>query len=254
MTLRSGFRIAPGERVLIIEDVVTTGGSVGKSPEAVTAAGGETVGFGFIMDRSRQPLDLPGPTKALIEGRRWRSTSRTAARSARPESRSRNRAVDRKRRRRTGGGRVVWPLLRKRIRKNADTAEYHSGTGPQLRRSRWASISAVAGRRDAPSASTRSLSYPGRVTINPEETDTTWQLRDLKFAVPILAAAMDGVVDTKMAVEMSKLGALGVLNLEGVQTRYEEPGGGPRRDSRGRDPTRRRSSCRSSTRRPSRRS
>jgi IMP dehydrogenase len=65
---------------------------------------------------------------------------------------------------------------------------------------------------------------PGRVTINPEEVDTTWELRDLKFPVPILAAAMDGVVDTKMAIQMSKLGALGVLNLEGVQTRYEEPG------------------------------
>ena len=65
---------------------------------------------------------------------------------------------------------------------------------------------------------------PGRVTINPEEVDTTWELRDLKFKVPILAAAMDGVVDTKMAIQMSKLGALGVLNLEGVQTRYEEPG------------------------------
>ncbi|MFH1690844.1 MAG: GuaB3 family IMP dehydrogenase-related protein [Candidatus Eisenbacteria bacterium] len=65
---------------------------------------------------------------------------------------------------------------------------------------------------------------PGRVTINPEEVDTTWELRDLKFTVPFLAAAMDGVVDTKMAVQMSKLGGLGVLNLEGVQTRYEEPG------------------------------
>jgi len=64
---------------------------------------------------------------------------------------------------------------------------------------------------------------PGRITLNPEETDTTWSLGDLEFQVPILAAAMDGVVDVKMAVEMSKLGGLGVLNLEGVQTRYENP-------------------------------
>ena len=64
---------------------------------------------------------------------------------------------------------------------------------------------------------------PGRVTINPDETDATWSLRDLEFGVPILAAAMDGVVDVKIAVEMSRLGALGVLNLEGVQTRYEKP-------------------------------
>ncbi|MBM3307045.1 MAG: GuaB3 family IMP dehydrogenase-related protein [Candidatus Eisenbacteria bacterium] len=65
---------------------------------------------------------------------------------------------------------------------------------------------------------------PGRVTINPDEVDTTWQLRDLRFGVPILAAAMDGVVDTAMAVAMSRLGGLAVLNLEGVQTRYEAPG------------------------------
>lgn len=70
MAFRRGFRIAQGERVLIIEDVVTTGGSVKEVAEAVAAAGGETVGFGFIMDRSRQPLDLPGPTKALLEGRK----------------------------------------------------------------------------------------------------------------------------------------------------------------------------------------
>ena len=64
---------------------------------------------------------------------------------------------------------------------------------------------------------------PGRVTINPEEVDTTWRLRDLEFSVPILAAAMDGVVDTKMAVAMSRIGGLAVLNLEGVQTRYDDP-------------------------------
>ncbi|MCD4690101.1 IMP dehydrogenase, partial [bacterium] len=65
---------------------------------------------------------------------------------------------------------------------------------------------------------------PGRTTINPAETDTTWRLRDMEFAVPILAAAMDGVVDVKMAIRMSELGAIGVLNLEGVQTRYDDPG------------------------------
>ena len=65
---------------------------------------------------------------------------------------------------------------------------------------------------------------PGRVTVNPDEVDTTWQLGDFRFAVPILAAAMDGVVNTAMAVTMSKLGGLAVLNLEGVQTRYADPG------------------------------
>lgn len=64
---------------------------------------------------------------------------------------------------------------------------------------------------------------PGDVTINPNEVDTTWTIGDLKFNVPILAAAMDGVVDTKFAIEMGKLGGIAVLNLEGVQTRYENP-------------------------------
>lgn len=73
MTLRRGFCVSPGERVLIIEDVVTTGGSVREVAEAVREAGATIVGFGFIMDRSRQPLDLPGPTKALLEGRKMKT-------------------------------------------------------------------------------------------------------------------------------------------------------------------------------------
>ena len=64
---------------------------------------------------------------------------------------------------------------------------------------------------------------PGRITINPEEVDTTWELGGKKFAVPILAAAMDGVVGVKFAIEMSHLGAIAVLNLDGVQTRYDNP-------------------------------
>lgn len=69
---------------------------------------------------------------------------------------------------------------------------------------------------------------PGFKTVNPNEVDTTWRLprRDqapLEFKIPILASAMDGVVDVNFAVEMSKLGALAVLNLEGVQTRYKNP-------------------------------
>jgi IMP dehydrogenase len=64
--------------------------------------------------------------------------------------------------------------------------------------------------------------------VNPNEVNTTWRLprRDedpLEFKIPILASAMDGVVDVDFAVEMSKLGALAVLNLEGVQTRYKNP-------------------------------
>lgn len=65
---------------------------------------------------------------------------------------------------------------------------------------------------------------PGSVTINPKEVDTGWELAGKKYKVPILAAAMDGVVDVKFAIEMSRLGGIAVLNLNGVQTRYEYPG------------------------------
>jgi len=69
---------------------------------------------------------------------------------------------------------------------------------------------------------------PGRVTINPNEVDTTFRLprknaEPLVLKIPVLASAMDGVVDVRFAIEMSKLGGLAVLNLEGVQTRYKNP-------------------------------
>jgi len=64
---------------------------------------------------------------------------------------------------------------------------------------------------------------PGDITINPNEVDTSWEIGNLKFNIPILAAAMDGVVDVKFAIAMGKLGGIAVLNLEGVQTRYENP-------------------------------
>ena len=64
---------------------------------------------------------------------------------------------------------------------------------------------------------------PGAVTINPNEVDTSWKLGGRRFRVPIIASAMDGVVDVDFAVSMSKLGGIAALNLEGVQTRYEKP-------------------------------
>ena len=64
---------------------------------------------------------------------------------------------------------------------------------------------------------------PGDITINPDDVEVKWKLGETEFYVPIIAAAMDGVVDTKFAVAMGKLGGLAVLNLEGVQTRYENP-------------------------------
>ena len=69
---------------------------------------------------------------------------------------------------------------------------------------------------------------PGRVTINPNEVDIAFSIsrkneEPLRLAIPILASAMDGVVDVPFAIEMGKLGGLAVLNLEGVQTRYKNP-------------------------------
>jgi IMP dehydrogenase len=64
---------------------------------------------------------------------------------------------------------------------------------------------------------------PGSQTINPNEVDTGFQIAGLTFKVPILAAAMDGVVDVYFAQKMSALGGIAVLNLDGIQTRYEDP-------------------------------
>lgn len=62
---------------------------------------------------------------------------------------------------------------------------------------------------------------PGDITINPDQTDIEFTLEDLQFPTPILAAAMDAVVDPGLAIAFSKLGGLAVMNLEGLQTRYE---------------------------------
>jgi IMP dehydrogenase len=64
---------------------------------------------------------------------------------------------------------------------------------------------------------------PSGKTLDPSLADTSWQIGGVKREIPIIASAMDGVIDVRMAIELSKLGALGVLNLEGIQTRYEDP-------------------------------
>jgi len=64
---------------------------------------------------------------------------------------------------------------------------------------------------------------PGGTTINPNEVDTSWELGGKTYKVPIMAAAMDGVVDVRFAIEMARLGGIAVLNLDGIQTRYENP-------------------------------
>tara|TARA_Y100001968_G_C19402666_1_gene741885 strand:- start:713 stop:1876 length:1164 start_codon:yes stop_codon:yes gene_type:complete len=64
---------------------------------------------------------------------------------------------------------------------------------------------------------------PGGRTVDPETTDTNWEIGGIEREIPIIASAMDGVVDVNMSIALSNLGALGVLNLEGVQTRYDDP-------------------------------
>ncbi len=64
---------------------------------------------------------------------------------------------------------------------------------------------------------------PGSETLNPNEVNTSFKIAGLTFEIPILAAAMDGVVDVDFALKMSGLGGIAVLNLDGVQTRYENP-------------------------------
>ncbi|OGR94029.1 MAG: inosine 5-monophosphate dehydrogenase [Elusimicrobia bacterium RIFCSPLOWO2_01_FULL_64_13] len=64
---------------------------------------------------------------------------------------------------------------------------------------------------------------PGLATINPEECDVSASIGGAKLKLPIIASAMDGVVDVNFAVEMGRCGGLAVLNSEGIQTRYDKP-------------------------------
>lgn len=62
---------------------------------------------------------------------------------------------------------------------------------------------------------------PSRRTRDPEDIDISASIDDYHFKIPILASAMDGVVDVSMALEMHRIGGLAVLNLEGIQSRYD---------------------------------
>lgn len=66
MTLRRGFEVTPGMKVLVVEDVVTTGGSVREVVELVQKAGGIVVGVGSIVDRTGGKIDFGVPYKAVI--------------------------------------------------------------------------------------------------------------------------------------------------------------------------------------------
>jgi len=64
---------------------------------------------------------------------------------------------------------------------------------------------------------------PGEVTVNPELSDVSLALDRFRFAMPVLAADLDAVVDPRFAVTFHQMGGLAVLNLEGLQTRYSDP-------------------------------
>ncbi|MGB2694554.1 MAG: GuaB3 family IMP dehydrogenase-related protein [Dehalococcoidia bacterium] len=64
---------------------------------------------------------------------------------------------------------------------------------------------------------------PGDSTLNPAMTEINFRIDHLEFSLPITAASMDAVVDSRFAAEFSKHGGLAVMNLEGLQTRYENP-------------------------------
>jgi IMP dehydrogenase len=64
---------------------------------------------------------------------------------------------------------------------------------------------------------------PSRRTRDPEDVDISWDLDAFHFELPLMASAMDGVVSPATAIEVGRLGGLGVLNLEGLWTRYDDP-------------------------------
>jgi IMP dehydrogenase len=62
---------------------------------------------------------------------------------------------------------------------------------------------------------------PSRRTRDPEDIDISWEIASHRFKLPCMASAMDSAVDPKIAIMMGELGGLAVLNLEGLQTRYD---------------------------------
>ena len=62
---------------------------------------------------------------------------------------------------------------------------------------------------------------PSRRTRDPEDIDISQKIGDYNLQIPVLASAMDGVVDIRMAIELGRIGGIAVLNLEGIQTRYD---------------------------------
>ncbi|HEY4556988.1 MAG TPA: GuaB3 family IMP dehydrogenase-related protein, partial [Enteractinococcus sp.] len=64
---------------------------------------------------------------------------------------------------------------------------------------------------------------PTRRTRDPEDVSLDWQIDAFKFSMPVIGAPMDSVMSPATAIQLGKLGGMGVLNLEGLWTRYEDP-------------------------------
>ncbi len=64
---------------------------------------------------------------------------------------------------------------------------------------------------------------PSRRTRNPEDVSTSWSIDAFSFAIPVLGAPMDSVMSPQTAIMLGQLGGLGVLDLEGLWTRYDDP-------------------------------
>jgi IMP dehydrogenase len=64
---------------------------------------------------------------------------------------------------------------------------------------------------------------PSRRTRDPEDVDISWEIDAYRFELPLMGAAMDGVISPATAIDIGRLGGVGVLNLEGLWTRYEDP-------------------------------
>ena len=65
---------------------------------------------------------------------------------------------------------------------------------------------------------------PSRRTRDPADIDISWQVDAFRFELPMMASAMDSAVSPATAIEIGRIGGLGVLNLEGLWTRYDDPG------------------------------
>ena len=64
---------------------------------------------------------------------------------------------------------------------------------------------------------------PSRRTRDPDDVDISWEMDAWRFDLPLMASAMDAIVSPATAIQIGNLGGLAVLNLEGLQTRYEDP-------------------------------